>query len=75
MFPNAQHYLPQLGWEDLHRENIPDFAVPFIEFAKKQLHPLVVNDGQLSFYRDEDELVSGIQAVATPGHLAATMPQ
>ena len=67
-FPNAQHYLPQLEWEDLHRENIPEFAVPFIEFARNQLQPLVANDGQLAFYDDEDEMVPGIQAVATPGH-------
>lgn len=69
-FPNAQHYFPQLEWEDLHRENIPEFAVPFIEFAKRQLQPLVDNDGQLAFYGDEDELVPGIQAVATLGHSA-----
>jgi len=69
-FPNAQHYLPQLEWEDLHREDIPEFAVPFIEFARNQLQPLVANDGQLAFYGDEEELVPGIQAIATPGHSA-----
>jgi glyoxylase-like metal-dependent hydrolase (beta-lactamase superfamily II) len=68
VFPNAQHYLPQLEWEDLHREDIPEFAVPFIEFAKNQLQPLVDNNGQLAFYGDEDEVVQGIQAVATLGH-------
>jgi glyoxylase-like metal-dependent hydrolase (beta-lactamase superfamily II) len=67
-FPNAQHYLPQLEWEDLHRENLPEFAIPFIEFAKNQLQPLIDNDGQLAFYGDEDEIVPGIQAVATLGH-------
>jgi glyoxylase-like metal-dependent hydrolase (beta-lactamase superfamily II) len=69
-FPNAQHYLPQLEWEDLHREDIPDFAVPFYEFARKQLQPLVSNVGQLAFYDDEDEMIPGIQAVATLGHSA-----
>ena len=34
VFSNAQHYLPQLEWEDLHREDIPEFAKPFVEFAK-----------------------------------------
>lgn len=53
-FPNAQHYLPQLEWEDLHREDIPEFAVPFIDFARNQLQVLVDNDGQLAFYGDED---------------------
>lgn len=69
-FPNAQHYIPQLEWEDLHREDIPEFAVPFIKFARNQLQPLVDNDGQLAFYGDEDEMVPGIQAIATPGHSA-----
>ncbi len=67
-FPNAQHYLSRLEWEELHRENIREIAVPFYEFAKNQLQPLVVNDGQLTFYGDEDELVPGIQARATLGH-------
>ena len=67
-FPNAQHYLPQLEWEDLLRENIPEVAVPFYEFAKNQLQPLVANDGQLTFYDDEFEVVPGIQAIATLGH-------
>jgi len=70
VFPNAQHYLSQLEWEDLYRDDIPDFALPFIEFARNQLQPLVDNDGQLAFYGDEDELVPGIQAIATPGHSA-----
>jgi glyoxylase-like metal-dependent hydrolase (beta-lactamase superfamily II) len=73
-FPNAQHYLPQLEWEDLHRENIPEVAVPFYEFAKNQLQPLVANEGQLAFYGDKDELVPGIRTIATigqsPGHHA-----
>jgi glyoxylase-like metal-dependent hydrolase (beta-lactamase superfamily II) len=67
-YPNAQHYLPQLEWEDMHREDHPEFAVPFIEFARNQLQPLVDNDGQLAFYGDEDELVPGIQTHATLGH-------
>jgi glyoxylase-like metal-dependent hydrolase (beta-lactamase superfamily II) len=69
-FPNAQHYLPLLEWENLHRENIPEVAVPFYEFARSQLQPLVANEGQLTFYGDEDELVPGIRAVATLGHSA-----
>lgn len=69
-FPNAQHYFPQLEWEELHRQDIPEFAIPFYEFAKKQLEPLIATDGQLAFYGDEDEMVPGIQAIATPGHSA-----
>jgi glyoxylase-like metal-dependent hydrolase (beta-lactamase superfamily II) len=69
-FPNAQHYLPQLEWDDLHREDIPEFAVPFYEFARNQLQPLIDHEGQLAFYDDEDELAPGILAIATPGHSA-----
>lgn len=69
-FPNAQHYLPQLEWEDLQREDLPEFVVPLYEFARIQLQPLVANDGQLALYGDEDELVPGIQAIATLGHSA-----
>jgi glyoxylase-like metal-dependent hydrolase (beta-lactamase superfamily II) len=69
-FPNAQHYLPQLEWEDLHRDDIPEFAVPFVVFARNQLQPLVDHDGQLAFYGDEDEMVPGIQAIAALGHSA-----
>jgi glyoxylase-like metal-dependent hydrolase (beta-lactamase superfamily II) len=69
-FPNAQHYLPQLEWDDLHRKDIPELAVPFYEFARKQLEPLIANDGQLAFFGDEDEMVPGIRAIATPGHSA-----
>jgi glyoxylase-like metal-dependent hydrolase (beta-lactamase superfamily II) len=70
VFPNAQHYLPQLEWEDLHRQDIPEFALPFYEFARNQLQPLVATDGQLAFYGDEDEMVPGIQAIAALGHSA-----
>ena len=68
LFPNAQHYLPQLEWEDMQREDIPEFAKPFYDFARKQLQPIVDNDGQLAFYGDEDVLVPGIQSVAMLGH-------
>lgn len=69
-FPNAQHYLPQLEWEDLHRQDIREAALPFYDFARNQLQPLVANDGQLAFYGNEDEVVPGIRAVATLGHSA-----
>jgi len=69
-FPNAQHYLPQLEWDDLHREDIPQVAAPFYEFARNQLQPLVASEGQLAFYGDEDELAPGIRAIATLGHSA-----
>ena len=54
----------------MHKEDIPEIAVPFIEFAIDQLQPLVDSDGQLAFYGDGDEMVPGIQAFATLGHSA-----
>lgn len=70
IFPNAQHYLPQLEWEDLQREDVPEHAAPFYEFANRQLQPVAANDGQLSLYGDADELVPGIHAIAALGHSA-----
>lgn len=69
-FPNAQHYLPQLEWADLQREDIPELVAPFYEFAKSQLQPIAAHDGKLSLYGDKDELVPGIRAIATLGHSA-----
>lgn len=70
VFPNAQHYLPQLEWEDLQRDDHPEVVAPFYDFARNQLQPLAANDGQLALYGDEDELVPGIQAIAALGHSA-----
>ena len=70
IFPNAQHYLSQIEWDFLQSDVDNEFLAPFIAFAKQQLQPLVDNDGQLTFYGDEDEIVSGIQAIETLGHSA-----
>ena len=70
LFPNAQHYLPQVEWEFLQSDGIDEFLVPFVGFAQQQLQPLAASDGQLRFYGDEDEVVSGIQAMSTFGHSA-----
>lgn len=68
IYPNAQHYLPQIEWDFLQSDGIDEFLVPFVGFANQQLQPLVANDGQLEFYGNEDELVTGIQAIETAGH-------
>lgn len=68
VFPNAQHYFPQLEWEELQRHDIPEFAVPFYELARRQLQPLASKDGQLAFYGDGFEVAPGIQAMAALGH-------
>ena len=48
----------------------PNSQNRLLNSARNQLQPLVANDGQLTFYGDDDELVPGIQAIATPGHSA-----
>ena len=70
IFPNAQHYLPQIEWDYLQSDVTDEFLAPVVDFANQQLQPLVDNDGQLAFYDDEDEVVSGIQAIETLGHSA-----
>ena len=70
IFPNAQHYLPQIEWDFIQSDVNDEFLAPFVAFANQQLQPLVDNDGQLAFYGDEDEIVSGIQAIETLGHSA-----
>lgn len=67
-FPNARHYLPQLEWEHLHRDSTRRDGGSFYAIAMNQLQPLFDNLGLLTLYGDEEELVPGIRAVATPGH-------
>lgn len=67
-FPDAQHHLPELEWEDLQRDDVPEPMAPLYAFAREQLRPAADNDGQLAFYGDDDELAPGIRAVATLGH-------
>ncbi len=67
-FPNAQYYLPQMEWDFLQSEDVIEFLVPFVGFANDQLQPISSNEGQLQLFGDEDELIPGIQAVATLGH-------
>jgi glyoxylase-like metal-dependent hydrolase (beta-lactamase superfamily II) len=68
-FPNAQHFLPTLEWAYLQRDDVPAPIAPFIEFAKRQLRP-VVEAGRMSSYGDGDELVPGIRAIEALGHSA-----
>lgn len=70
VYPDARHDMPQSEGDDLQREDAPEPVAPFDEFGKRQLQPVVANDGQLSFYGHGDELVPGIRAIATLGHSA-----
>ena len=66
LFPNAQYYIAQ---SDLEYWTDYDKAGPkmkdFVDHAKKNLTP--VRD-RIVFYKDGQEFLPGIQALAAPGH-------
>jgi glyoxylase-like metal-dependent hydrolase (beta-lactamase superfamily II) len=61
-YPNAMVYFPQA--ESDFMESAPDDVVGG---ARAKLQP-ALDAEQVTFYNDGDEIVSGIQAIATPGH-------
>ena len=66
LFPNAQYYIAQSDlefWTDEGKGNGP--LKDFIAIARKNLLP--VRD-RIVFYKDGQEFLPGIQAMATPGH-------
>ena len=66
MFPNAQYYLAESDfdfWTDEGKSDGP--MKDFIVHARKNLLP--VRD-RLVFYKDGQEFLPGIQALAAPGH-------
>ncbi|WP_024511811.1 MBL fold metallo-hydrolase [Bradyrhizobium sp. ARR65] len=66
LFPNAQYYIAQSDfdyWTDEGRMSGP--LKEFVVHARKNLLP--VRD-RLVFYRDGQEFLPGIQALAAPGH-------
>lgn len=72
-FANAMYYLPQAEQDFLASGPIGNADVDgLIELANGLLAPIAAND-QLTFIEDEDEVVSGIQALATPGHTPGHM--
>lgn len=65
-FPNATHYISQIEFDLLTGGATGSPMDNMIAGANAALAPLA--DGQLLTYSDEDEIVPGIQAVATLGH-------
>jgi glyoxylase-like metal-dependent hydrolase (beta-lactamase superfamily II) len=66
LFPNAQYYMAQSDlefWTDESKGNGP--LKDFIALARKNLLP--VRD-RIVFYKDGQEFLPGIQAMAAPGH-------
>ena len=65
-FPNAQYYISQVDydtWTDPAK--VPDTLKTFLEQARKNLVP---NRDRMVFFKDGQEFLPGIQAIATPGH-------
>jgi glyoxylase-like metal-dependent hydrolase (beta-lactamase superfamily II) len=66
LFPNAQYYIAQSDfdfWTDEGKMGSP--VKDFIVHARKNLLP--VRD-RLVFYKDGQEFLPGVQAIAAPGH-------
>ncbi|MEM6429862.1 MAG: MBL fold metallo-hydrolase [Deinococcota bacterium] len=62
-YPNAMYYFPQLEWDFVSSSSENQGA----QNALNKLQPALDND-QLSFFQDGDEIVSGVQARAAVGH-------
>jgi glyoxylase-like metal-dependent hydrolase (beta-lactamase superfamily II) len=69
-FPNAQIYISQADfdyWTDEAKLQMKDpaYMKPFVEGARKNLLP---NRDRMVFFKDGQEFLPGIQAIAAPGH-------
>ena len=69
-FPNAQIYISQADfdyWTDEKKLTAKDpaYMIPFVEGARKNLLP---NRDRMVFFKDGQEFLPGIQALAAPGH-------
>jgi glyoxylase-like metal-dependent hydrolase (beta-lactamase superfamily II) len=69
-FPNAQIYISQADfdyWTDEAKLGVKDpaYMKPFVEGARKNLLP---NKDRMVFFKDGQEFLPGIQAMAAPGH-------
>jgi len=69
-FPNAQIYISQADfdfWTDEKKLSMKDpaYMQPFVEGVRKNLLP---NRDKMVFFKDGQEFLPGIQAMAAPGH-------
>ena len=67
-FPNAQVYISQADfdfWTDEAKLGANDFVKDFVAGARRNLLP---NQDRLIYVKDGDEILPGIQAIASPGH-------
>ena len=67
-FPNAQIHISQADfdfWTDEAKASINDMMKTIIGGTRPQLLP---NRARMRFFKDGQEIVPGVQAMATPGH-------
>jgi glyoxylase-like metal-dependent hydrolase (beta-lactamase superfamily II) len=65
-FPNAQYYISQADYDYWTDESkVPSQFKPFLDAARKNLVP---NRDRMVFFKDGQEFLPGIQAIAAPGH-------
>jgi glyoxylase-like metal-dependent hydrolase (beta-lactamase superfamily II) len=65
-FPNAQYYISQADYDYWTDESkVPSQFKAFLDAARKNLVP---NRDRMVFFKDGQEFLPGIQAIAAPGH-------
>lgn len=65
-FPNAQYYISQADYDFWTDETkVPSHLKAFLDTARKNLIP---NRDRMVFFKDGQEFLPGIQAIAAPGH-------
>jgi glyoxylase-like metal-dependent hydrolase (beta-lactamase superfamily II) len=67
-FPNATVYFPQAEYDFVQGPAGSIEAIaPFVQVVKAQL-AVAEKGGALKFYKADDEVISGVQAISAPGH-------
>lgn len=66
-FPNAMVHFPQVEWDFLSEQGTGTEEAAFFDYARFKMQPYVDND-QVSFYTDGQDILSGVTAMAAPGH-------
>lgn len=73
LFPNAQVYFPQPEYDFMQGTASDSPAAGMVQGAAAKIQ-YALDSGQIVFYNDDDEIASGVRAMAahghTPGHMA-----
>jgi glyoxylase-like metal-dependent hydrolase (beta-lactamase superfamily II) len=66
-YPSARYHISQPEWDYLQQDASGTPFAEIVGLANGILAPALAAD-QLAFYDDGDDLITGVQALATPGH-------